>query len=68
MSDDLKQTILDNAAGPAEARGDRGSMRQHGLLDQIAVDRYVAAKTAVADPTKKTAGIRMGKIVPSGAF
>lgn len=67
MVDDLQDTISDNAQGPASASGDSGSMRQHGLRDQIAADRYMAGKDAVANRTKKTMGIRMVKLVPPGA-
>ena len=62
--DDLKDTIKDNAQGPAEARGDSGSMRQHSLADQIAADRYLASKAAIAN---KGLGIRLVRIVPPGA-
>ena len=29
MPDDLEQSIRDNAAGPAQAHGDAGGMKQH---------------------------------------
>ena len=64
---DLKTDIATNAQGPAEARGDSGSMRQHSLRDQIAADRYLASKDALADSAKKTFGVRMGQLVPPGA-
>ena len=64
MTDELDSTIRQNARGPAEARGDSGSMRQHGLRDQIEVDKYLAGKTAVsANPAK---GFTRVKIVPPG--
>ena len=64
MADDLENTIRENAQGPAEAHGDAGGMKQHGLKDQIAADKYLAGKTAVsAGPTK--AFVRV-KIVPPG--
>ena len=63
MTDDLDNTIRDNAAGPKRARGDAGEMEQHPLKDQIAVDKYLASKQAA---TKPNAGIRMLKIVPPG--
>jgi len=65
--EDLTDTISDNAQGPAEARGDSGSMRQHSLADQIAADRYLAAKNALADSTKPTMGVRIVQLVPPGA-
>ena len=64
---DLKTDIATNAQGPAEARGDSGSMRQHPIRDQIVADRYLAGKDALDDQTKKTFGIRMVKLIPPGA-
>ena len=64
MAADLEQSIHDNAAGPAKASGDSGSMEQHKLPDQIAADRYLSAK----DATKlKSRGLRFSKLVPPGA-
>lgn len=64
MADDLENSILENAAAPAKASGDSGSMEQHPLPDQIAADRYLASKAA----TKKTGlGITFKKLVPPGA-
>ncbi len=67
MSDDLKDTIIENAQGPAEARGDSGSMRQHSLRDVIDADMHIAAKNALSDSTKKTFGVRFGTLIPPGA-
>ena len=62
---DLEQAIEENAAGPAEARGDAGSMRQHSLRDQIEADKYLAGKDAVSkSPAKAFTRV---KIVPPGA-
>jgi hypothetical protein len=63
MSDDLEQTISENAQGPAKASGDAGSMEQHSLPDQIAADRYLASKKAAK---KKGLGIGLKKLVPPG--
>ena len=64
MTDELDSTIRQNAQGPAEARGDSGSMRQHGLKDQIEADKYLAGKTAVsANPAKAFTRV---KIIPPG--
>lgn len=64
MGDDLKDVIQENAAGPKKAQGDAGSVEQHGLQDQIAADRYLASKRAVASKTK---GLQLSKLVPPGA-
>jgi hypothetical protein len=64
MPDDLEQPIRDNAAGPAKASGDSGSMEQHSLADQIETDRYLASKQAAKT---KHRGLRLSRIVPPGA-
>ena len=64
MPDDLEESIRDNAAGPAEAHGDAGGLKQHSLKDQIEADRYLASKRAMQ---KKRRGIRLSKITPPGA-
>ena len=57
----LEQAIRDNAAGPAKAAGDSGSVEQHSLKDQIEADRYLASKNAARKPGL---GIKFAKIVP----
>jgi hypothetical protein len=64
MADDLSDTIRENAQGPAKAAGDSGSMEQHPLADQIAADKYLAAKDAVKS---KNRGLKFNKFVPPGA-
>ncbi len=64
MSDDLKDTIRENAQGPAKAAGDAGSVEQHKLADQIAADRYLASKEAAKS---KRRGLVFNKFVPPGA-
>jgi len=60
----LEQAIRDNAAGPAKAAGDSGSVEQHPLKDQIEADRYLASKDAARKPGL---GIKFAKIVPPGS-
>ena len=64
MADDLKDTIRENAEGPAKAAGDSGSMEQHKLSDQIAADKYLASKDATKS---KRRGLVFNKLVPPGA-
>ena len=64
MAEELEDAIKDNAAGPAKASGDSGSMEQHRLPDQIAADKYLASKAAMR---KRNFGMRRAKIVPPGA-
>ncbi|MBC8351451.1 MAG: hypothetical protein H8E66_05660 [Planctomycetes bacterium] len=63
MADDLKDTIRENAEGPAKAAGDSGSVEQHKLADQIAADRYLCAKEAAKS---KRRGLAFNKLVPPG--
>ncbi len=63
---DLSSTIATNAAGPASASGDTGSMTQHSLPDQIEADKYLAAKTAMSSST--SVGLRFIKIKPGSAL
>ena len=50
MADDLKDAIKQNADGPAEARGDSGSVRQHSVKDQIEADKYLPGGTQGGAP------------------
>jgi len=59
-----EQAIEQNAQGPKKAQGDAGSVEQHSLTDQIAADRYLAAKRAVR---ARGRGIIISKLVPPGA-
>ena len=60
----LDQTIRENAQGPAEARGDSSSVKQHSLKDQIEADRFLASKQAVKS---KRRCIQFTKLSPPGA-
>ncbi|HUU97516.1 MAG TPA: hypothetical protein VM487_17410 [Phycisphaerae bacterium] len=65
MADEIKTAIEESAVGPRRASGDSGSVEQHPLPDQIAADRYVAARTA---SRKKGLGIKLLKIVAPGSI
>lgn len=62
MPEPLEDNIRENAQGPKRARGDAGEVEQHSLQDQIAADRYLAAKNAAK---AKGMGLRVGTI-PEG--
>ena len=64
MPDKLDDQIRENAAGPAKASGDAGSIEQHKLTEQIAADKHLAAKAAVSKPNR---GLRFNKLVPPSA-
>lgn len=64
MADDLKDAIKKNAEGPTQASADGVTAQQHSLADQIAADKYLAARDAAArNPAK---GFTRVKIVPPG--
>ena len=63
MPEDLEQNIAENAANPKRAKGDSGEIEQHSLQDQIAADRYLAAKNAAK---RKGLPFRTTKLVPPG--
>jgi hypothetical protein len=64
MAEDLKDAIKKNAEGPKQASADGVTAQQHSLADQIAADKYLAAKDAAArNPAK---GFTRVKIVPPG--
>lgn len=63
---DLKDTIAENAAGPARARGDSTEVQQHSLPDQIAADKYLASKNAIGSGKKM--GIKFLRIKAGGSI
>ena len=63
VSDDLDESIRENATSPAKVTGDQGSVEQHSLKEQIEADRYLASKKAARS---KGFGVRFGKLVPPG--
>ena len=63
MTDNLDDTIRQNAQGPAEVSSDAGTVKQHSLNEQLEVDKYLSAKEAVK---KKERGLRFNKLVPPG--
>jgi hypothetical protein len=64
MPEDLDDAIRQNAAGPAKAAADAGSVEQHKLTDQIEADKYLASKEAAKS---KRRGLVFNKLVPPGA-
>lgn len=64
MTDDLENTIRENAQGPAKVSGDAGAVEQHSLADQIAVDRYLKSRQAA---NSKKRGLRISKLAPPSA-
>lgn len=57
----LSDAIAQNAAGPAKASGDEGSVEQYSLSEMIEADRYLASKNAA-----RNSGFpfRLTKLIP----
>ena len=66
MGTDLKPTIVTNAEGPSQAQADGVSVKQHGLSEQIAADRYAKAAEGVAG-NRASMGLWLARIKPPGA-
>lgn len=64
MATPLEASILINAQNPAKASSDAGTVEQFSLADQIAADKYLAAKAAVASGSR---GLKIIQLVPPGA-
>jgi hypothetical protein len=63
MVEDIENAIRQNEQGPESAEADGMKVKQHGLRDQIAADKYLAGKTAGRNPARAFARV---KIVPPG--
>jgi hypothetical protein len=63
MTEEIKDTIEQNAAGPRRVKGDSGEVEQHSLTEQIEADRYLSSKKAVS----KGIGIKISKMNSGGA-
>ena len=63
MSEELDNSIKENAAGPRKASGDSGSVEQHKLSEQIAADKYLESKKA---SRARGLGIKLAKLSPGG--
>ena len=61
----IENAIKDNASGPKSVSGDAGSVQQHSLPDQIAADKHLQSKQAMAT---KGLGIKLLKISPGGTI
>ncbi len=62
---DLDSTIDEHAAAPAEVSADGVTVKEHGLPDQIAADKHLAAKSArAAHPRLSFSRVQL---IPPGA-
>jgi len=61
---ELEEQLRRNAAAPAEASNETGSVKQHSLRDQIELDKHLANKAAAASSKLP---IRFGRFISPGA-
>lgn len=64
MSNDITESIIENAQSAKRAKGDNGELEQHALSDQIEVDRYLRNRAAAAAGPR---ALRFSTVVPPGA-
>jgi hypothetical protein len=66
MSDTIRDSIESTAVGPKRVRTDAGEVEAQSIQDQIAADKYLAAKNAVtASSTNRRRGLRFNQLTPS---
>jgi hypothetical protein len=65
MSDEIRDAIESTAKGPKRVRTDAGEVESHDITQQIAADKYLAAKAAMST---KSRGLRINKLLPPGTF
>lgn len=57
---DLKQQIIDTAAGPAEAANDASRVRAQPIKDLITADEYLSRKKLARKPL---GGVRVARVI-----
>jgi hypothetical protein len=67
MSDDIRDAIESTAKGPKRVRTDAGEVESQDIEQQIAADKYLAAKAATSS-TNKHRGLRFNRILPPGTI
>jgi hypothetical protein len=65
MSDEVSDALKQAAQGPKRVRTDAGEVEAHDLDQQIAADKYLAAKAAAASAGR---GLRFNKAIPPGTI
>ena len=58
----------DAASSPKKVDVDNQAVEQHSLYEQIALDKYLSAKTASASPSGGWGGVRFAKRMPPSAI
>ena len=65
MSDEIEAAIESTAVGPKRVRTDAGEVEAQDIDQQIAADKYLAAKAAASTANR---GLRFNKIIPGGTI
>lgn len=65
MSDEVSDALKAAAQQPRRVRTDAGEVEAHDLDQQIAADKYLAAKAAASQTNR---GLRFNKIIPPGTI
>jgi hypothetical protein len=65
-SDDRTNAIDQSAQGPKRVRTDAGEAEAHDLEQQIAADKYLAAKAAANRGGNR--GLRFNQLIPPGTI
>jgi hypothetical protein len=62
MSDEIEQAIESTATNPKRVRTDAGEVEAQSIQDQIAADKYLAAKAAASSSRR---GLRFNQLTPT---
>ena len=65
MSDEIRNAIKSTAQGPKRVRTDAGEVESQDIEQQIAADKYLAAKAAASTASR---GLRFNRIIPPGTI
>lgn len=65
MSDEIRDAIEATAKGPKRVRTDAGEVEAQDIEQQIAADKYLAAKAAMSTPSR---GLRINRLLPPGTY
>ena len=60
--------LEESASSPKKVEVDNQTVEQHSLYEQIALDKYLSAKTASATPSGGWGAVRFSKRIPPSAI
>lgn len=65
MSEEIRDAIKSTAQGPKRVRTDAGEVESQDIEQQIAADKYLAAKAAASTANR---GLRFNRLTPRGTI